>query len=190
MESSQLSLFGPKKCGECDTVHAPTDICLADEDICTVCGMRHSTNWLHPRRSNAEEVYKPVTHLSFEAAVGEVLAEVGRLIVLKQRDYGHDNITAHGLTGLCVRMADKQARFHNLVCVNHGRDAANETLRDTVLDKIGYDLLTLMVLDETFQLPLTEDDDGGCESLCHRDPDRARRQGWHRGALSTGGRRR
>lgn len=96
-----------------------------------------------------------ITGKTFDEALQIIAKEVVTLVLSKQHDYGHANILAHGLTGLCVRMADKQARFHNLVCVSK-KDPSNESVRDTILDKIGYDLLTLMVLDNVFELPLEE----------------------------------
>lgn len=128
--------WGEARCVKCDIVHAVTDICPRDAE-------------------NIEQILRGLD--PFEVALSDIVDEVCKLVVSKQRDYGHDNITRHGLIGLDVRIADKQARLHNLVCVNNGHDVANETLRDTFLDLAGYGMLGVMVLDGVFELPLKED---------------------------------
>lgn len=70
----------------------------------------------------------------------------------KQRDYGHDNITAFGVLGIKVRLSDKLARYANLT--KNGIDPENESLEDTVKDIIGYCVVGLMLCDGTFLLQL------------------------------------
>lgn len=61
--------------------------------------------------------------------------EMHALLVGKQHDYGHENITATGRIGLAVRIIDKIARLINLT----GQDVpVNETLEDTWKDILGY----------------------------------------------------
>ena len=70
----------------------------------------------------------------------------------KQRDYGPNNIARFGQSGLLLRLHDKVARLENLV--SNGKDAKNESLHDTYLDIVGYSIIGLMLLDDTFFNPL------------------------------------
>jgi len=69
------------------------------------------------------------------------------LLVSKQRDYGPSNILNGPFppqVGLQVRLWDKVARYENLT--RPGADAPrNETLKDTLLDIIGYVCIKWMV---------------------------------------------
>lgn len=78
------------------------------------------------------------------------------LLVSKQRDYGHKNITMTGIIGLSVRMCDKIARLNNLL-VNRTSLAANEPIIDTWKDILGYAVISEMLLEGTFTTPLQED---------------------------------
>lgn len=73
----------------------------------------------------------------------------------KQHDYGHGNINRFGLMGVLVRMSDKVERFMNLGLT--GRTAMNESTHDTLLDIVGYSVIALMLLDDTFNLELGEE---------------------------------
>ena len=79
--------------------------------------------------------------------------EVASLLIRKQADYGHENISRFGRTGLMVRMHDKVARLENL---QRGSVAApnNESIDDNLLDVIGYSIIGLMWEDQTFMIPL------------------------------------
>jgi hypothetical protein len=74
------------------------------------------------------------------------------LLARKQADYGHDNILAHGITGIAVRASDKYARFNNLTA--KGSDGESEPFVDCLWDLIGYGAIALMVIDNTFTLEL------------------------------------
>jgi hypothetical protein len=76
------------------------------------------------------------------------------LLVMKQTDYGHDNINAFGHVGIAVRLCDKIARFLNLTTVAH--DAKNEPLVDTLYDMVGYCVIAEMLGNGTFDLQLAE----------------------------------
>ena len=80
---------------------------------------------------------------------GEMIAT----LCSKQHDYGHGNINRFGLKGITVRLSDKIERYKNL----EGREAKNESTCDTLVDIVGYCVVALMYLDETFQLELGED---------------------------------
>lgn len=73
----------------------------------------------------------------------------------KQHDYGHGNINRFGLFGVLVRLSDKIERYKNLL--NRNTVAINEPIGDTLTDMVGYCVIALMLLDETFNLELGDD---------------------------------
>jgi hypothetical protein len=78
--------------------------------------------------------------------------ELIETLVRKQRDYGHHNIAMFGRDGLLIRVHDKIARLENLV--GRGAEAANEPIRDTVLDIAGYSTIGIMWDRKQFLLEL------------------------------------
>ncbi|MBI4127984.1 MAG: hypothetical protein HY459_02840 [Parcubacteria group bacterium] len=142
--------WGASRCPNCGTVHPETDLCsVVDTTI----------HFTQNKVSQAELSSAP----NFSTELDILLDEVQHLLVSKQHDYGHDNITRHGLEGICVRLGDKQARIHHLLHNLHVEESIrrdgpmNESVRDTFLDVVGYGLLGLMVLDNTFTLPLPDE---------------------------------
>lgn len=94
---------------------------------------------------------------TFDEVVHEAAKEVADLVVGKMRDYGPKNIMNSVVSpelSIAVRLNDKIARLANLV--QKGVDPANESLRDTADDIIGYGLVLKMVLEGTFLSPLEE----------------------------------
>ena len=90
-------------------------------------------------------------------------AEMSQLLARKQHDYGHGNINRFGLKGIVVRLSDKYERLANLQFtrefIEDGGVVAplvNETIVDTLHDIVGYCVIGLMVLDDTFTLSLGE----------------------------------
>jgi hypothetical protein len=81
--------------------------------------------------------------------------EMTRLLISKQKDYGHGNILSFGLFGVAVRMSDKLERLKNLL--SKSTAPLNETLEDTVMDIVGYATIAAMLLEGTFELQLRED---------------------------------
>jgi hypothetical protein len=73
----------------------------------------------------------------------------------KQHDYGHGNILKFGTYGVIVRMSDKIERYANLTKLGH--QAQNESTNDTLLDIVGYTVIALMLMDDTFKLHLGDD---------------------------------
>lgn len=73
----------------------------------------------------------------------------------KQHDYGHGNINRFGLYGVIVRLSDKIERLHNLT--TNRKKSWNESTDDTLIDMVGYCVVALMLLDETFNLELGDD---------------------------------
>lgn len=84
------------------------------------------------------------------------LETVFQTLCSKQHDYGHENINKFGLYGIIVRLSDKVERYANL----KNKYAKNESVFDTLLDIVGYCVVALMLIDQTFNLQLGEDYDG------------------------------
>ena len=85
------------------------------------------------------------------------LVEVVITVINKQKDYGHHNIAMFGITGLVIRIHDKIARAENLLQKKDMENAVpGESLYDTFIDIIGYSIIALMWLDNTFMLKLGE----------------------------------
>lgn len=76
----------------------------------------------------------------------------------KQHDYGHENINAFGIIGVTVRLSDKIARYNNLVGKASNK-VSGETILDTLVDMVGYGVISMMLEDGSFQLPLTVEED-------------------------------
>lgn len=77
---------------------------------------------------------------------------VSKILVRKQRDYGHHNIARFGRAGLLVRMHDKVARLENLL--QWSTDPENESVVDNFIDVIGYASIGIMWERNWFLLPL------------------------------------
>lgn len=90
---------------------------------------------------------KPKT---FNEACNSVAEEISRLVINKQRDYGHRNILDFGETGILVRVNDKIARLKNL----QGKAAVNEPKEDSWKDLAGYSIVALMLDRGWFELEL------------------------------------
>lgn len=83
------------------------------------------------------------------------VVEVTETLWRKQHDYGPENISRFGRTGLMVRMHDKVARLENLQ--SNGRTPAvpGEAERDTLMDIVGYSAIGIMWENGEFLLPLS-----------------------------------
>ncbi len=77
---------------------------------------------------------------------------ISRILVRKQRDYGHHNIARFGRAGLLVRMHDKVARLENLL--QNETNPENESVVDNFIDVIGYASIGIMWERNWFLLPL------------------------------------
>jgi hypothetical protein len=78
--------------------------------------------------------------------------DISRILVRKQRDYGHYNIARFGRAGLLVRMHDKVARLENLL--QNETNPENESVVDNFIDVIGYASIGIMWERNWFLLPL------------------------------------
>lgn len=110
--------------------------------------MREFSDILADFRKAAKEA-KPKT---FEEATFITFAKCAELMISKQHDYGHRNITDFGEFGVLVRVNDKIARLKNLFKKN--REPANEKVEDSWQDTANYSAIALMLRDDTFLLPL------------------------------------
>jgi len=77
---------------------------------------------------------------------------VARTLCEKQNDYGPENIARFMHKGIILRLHDKVARLENLL--NNGIEAKNEAIDDTYMDIVGYAVIGLMLLDNSFFYPL------------------------------------
>ena len=78
--------------------------------------------------------------------------DISKILVKKQRDYGHHNIARFGRAGLLVRMHDKVARLENLL--QKETNPENESVVDNFIDVIGYAAIGIMWERNWFLLPL------------------------------------
>ena len=113
----------------------------------------HGSTW--PTQSWGEIGMLALKASTRTGLVGHDLNEVVKTVISKQHDYGHQNILAYGMDGVCVRLSDKWARIQNLE--KKGVDAQNESLLDSYLDLVGYCIIAIMLCEGTFELPLEED---------------------------------
>lgn len=77
--------------------------------------------------------------------------EMVQLLCRKQHDYGHNNITNFGIVGVAIRICDKIARIDNL---SKRQKPNNESLVDSYLDIVGYSMISIMLAEDSFKLPL------------------------------------
>lgn len=83
------------------------------------------------------------------------MLDVLLVVINKQKDYGHNNVAMFGITGLVIRLHDKIARAENLMDNRKMKNAVQgESLYDTFLDIIGYSIIALMWLNNTFMYEL------------------------------------
>ena len=81
----------------------------------------------------------------------------------KQKDYGYENISRFGLSGLYVRMHDKISHIENLV--DKQVEPQNESLMDSMVDFVGYCLIGLMLVHDMWLLPMAHPQTDPEESL-------------------------
>ena len=81
-------------------------------------------------------------------------SEMVQLLCHKQHDYGHNNITNFGIIGVAIRICDKIARIDNLSKRNQ---PTNESLVDSYIDVVGYAMISIMLNEDSFKLPLKGD---------------------------------
>jgi hypothetical protein len=77
-------------------------------------------------------------------------------LIKKQMDYGPENISKFGITGLTIRMYDKISRLTNLSSNHRKPMVDDEPIFDTALDLIGYCAIAMMWINQTFLLPMKD----------------------------------
>ena len=92
----------------------------------------------------------------WEDACRRITEGISKVLILKQHDYGHKNITDFGEFGVLVRVNDKVERLKNLYGRDNPLKPLNESIRDSWLDVAGYAVIALMLLDNSFNLDLKE----------------------------------
>jgi len=92
---------------------------------------------------------------SFEDAVREVARECVELLIVKQHDYGKDNIIDFGEFGVLIRANDKMARLKNLL--KGGTVPLSESVDDSWRDLSNYGIIALLFRRGWFKLPMKED---------------------------------
>lgn len=95
------------------------------------------------------------TPKTFEEGVDLVLAELRGVLLKKQADYGHKNITDFGEYGVLVRCNDKVSRLKNLLEKN--KTPNHESIEDSWIDLANYGIIALMLKYGVFTLPLKND---------------------------------
>jgi hypothetical protein len=84
---------------------------------------------------------------------------IAETVAKKQRDYGPNNVSKFGVSGLVVRIHDKIARLDNLLSSSRkGQNSVkNETVFDTLLDIVGYSTVALLWVNGWFLTPMSID---------------------------------
>jgi len=90
-----------------------------------------------------EEVTTAVQIKTFKESVRLVMDELEALLLKKQADYGHENITDFGELGCLIRSNDKISRLKNLMLKK--KSPENETLDDSWIDLANYAIIALML---------------------------------------------
>lgn len=102
---------------------------------------------------------KPKT---FEEGIDEVLAELRKILIAKNKDYGPHNIGKAGVRGVLIRAGDKMSRLENLYGLIDGswkiKTQNFESITDTWLDLVNYGIIALMLLRNTWGLPHEEEE--------------------------------
>ena len=162
-----------------DILHAPSSwdqaAALAAEDIfayppqspgLTIQETRLRFTQLEGSYANAMEFLQQGGSISLPwAAVGSSVVVYARntgygfsidelvdTLICKQRDYGHNNILRFGSYGVIVRCHDKIARLEHLLAA--GKKPQNESIRDNLMDVVGYSCIGIMLDQDWFKLEL------------------------------------
>lgn len=108
--------------------------------------------WAILGRTSAVVAEKKLVFSDIDENLNYWVDDISKILVKKQRDYGHHNIARFGRAGLLVRMHDKVARLENLL--QDGRAPENESVVDNFIDVIGYASIGIMWERNWFLLPL------------------------------------
>lgn len=81
---------------------------------------------------------------------------IAMTVARKQKDYGPGNVSKFGLYGLIVRTHDKIGRLNNLLSSNRKNSVQDETVFDSLVDLVGYSIISYMWINNWFTLPMNE----------------------------------
>lgn len=81
-----------------------------------------------------------------EETLMDMLRPIAELVARKNRDYGA-SVFKRGLVGIAVRLEDKIERLANLILNKLDAAVADEGVRDTFKDVIGYASLAILLMD-------------------------------------------
>ena len=90
----------------------------------------------------------------FQEALYPIMEELAQLMIRKQRDYGHKNISDFGEFGVLVRANDKLARLKNMITPHGDEVAYNESIEDSWADLANYAIIALMIRCGVWGLPV------------------------------------
>lgn len=110
-------------------------------------------------------LYSKVNDVDFDLYLYENF--ITKTVIAKQKDYGPENIARFGLNGLIIRMHDKVARLENLF--SKGLKPTNESIKDNLLDVIGYSVVAIMWINKTFLLPMSNENSFTPKNLSNND---------------------
>ena len=124
------------------------------------CGLDLTEKEIRKLMEAIGKVHEQTKVETFEQAVDSVLSDLRNVMIAKQRDYGHRNILDCGLIGVIIRLNDKVARLRNLCGITNGtfqiKEAANESIEDSMIDAANYGIIYLMLMRGIFDRPLSE----------------------------------
>ena len=120
-------------------------------DVVTGGSEEMRAGWIELGRM-ARALGSNIDFLNYSAAFRGSHQHVLDIVLRKQHDYGHENISRFGRLGLLVRVHDKIARLENLL--GSGSLPNNESIEDNIVDVIGYSIVAAMWEEGTFLLAL------------------------------------
>ena len=86
----------------------------------------------------------------FFACVDAMCERIKEKLHRKRHDYGRENILRHREYGVLVRKDDKMSRVANLFKPGVNPMVEDESVADTILDDIGYDLIMLALMQNSW----------------------------------------
>jgi hypothetical protein len=125
---------------------------MGPESSKNISGNVAASYWAILGRTAANIAEKNNIFTDTEGRLESYVDEISKILVRKQRDYGHHNIARFGRAGLLVRMHDKVARLENLL--KNDVDPENESVVDNFIDVIGYASIGIMWEKNWFLLDL------------------------------------
>lgn len=92
-----------------------------------------------------------MTEQEFSDKLDEVYNTIKPILIAKNNSYGFSVFNGDknwNITGNCVRLSDKIERYKHLVQNNPKDSPFGETIKDTLLDILGYALIGNIIVNE------------------------------------------